>query len=252
MNRIIGADVSFWQDDPTTTQEIDFVKMRKAGAGFVIIRAGQNNWTDSNLKDAWRDAKAAGIPRGSYWFYDSRTDPKKQADLWIKSLGGDLGELPLWCDFEERYGGDYGHWKNWYNFVEHLKLYVPDSKIGIYTGYYYWTEKLFTATKAELSWWARFPLWIAAYNNTAPIVPETWKTWVLWQFTDSGDGKKYGVESREIDLNYYNGDAGKFYSQFGVEAATSDGVIDTSAGSQDKPDLVAKFGNTLTEYRRVK
>src|SRR3990172_126632 len=42
-----------------------------------------------------------------------------------------------------------------------------------------------------------------------PLVPRPWSTtdhggWTFWQFTDHGDGYKYGVESKEIDLNYFN------------------------------------------------
>ena len=44
------------------------------------------------------------------------------------------------------------------------------------------------------------------------MVPKPWaKTeWLLWQFTDNGDGKIYGVESKNIDLNYFNGDIAAF------------------------------------------
>ena len=45
MSNIIGPDVSFYQDDPTTPAAINFVKMA-ANAGYVIIRAGQNTWED--------------------------------------------------------------------------------------------------------------------------------------------------------------------------------------------------------------
>lgn len=37
-----GCDVSFYQDDNATVQQIDFAKMRQSGAHFVVIRAGQN------------------------------------------------------------------------------------------------------------------------------------------------------------------------------------------------------------------
>ena len=80
MRKIIGPDVSFYQDSPTTPQGIDFIRMNQA-ADFVIIRAGQNLWPDSDFKENWQRAKQAGLPRGSYWFYDSRADPKQQAEL---------------------------------------------------------------------------------------------------------------------------------------------------------------------------
>ena len=93
MRQIIGPDVSFYQDDPGTPQEINFVRMNQT-TDFVIIRAGQNLWVDSDFKNNWRRAKEAGLPRGSYWFYDSRADPRQQAELWFNLLNGDLGELP--------------------------------------------------------------------------------------------------------------------------------------------------------------
>src|SRR3972149_11274136 len=98
MTNIIGPDVSFYQDDPETPQGIDFKKMRES-AGYVIIRAGQNTWVDPDFKINWREGKLAGLPRGSYWFYDSRAEPKRQAELWVKQFGGDFGELPLFADF---------------------------------------------------------------------------------------------------------------------------------------------------------
>ena len=60
MTNLIGPDVSFYQDDPETPQGIDFRKMR-ASAGYVIIRAGQNAWVDSDFKINWREAKLAGL-----------------------------------------------------------------------------------------------------------------------------------------------------------------------------------------------
>lgn len=211
-------DVSFWQDDNATPQGIDFAMMREQTSS-VIIRAGQNSWTDPDFKTNWKAAKEAGLHRGSYWFYDSRLDPKKQAELWVKALGGDYGELPLWCDFEDRYGGAFGTWKHWYDFIENLKQLIPsDVEIGIYTGYYYWLE--FTVAKAipktSLNYFKQFPLWIAAYNNHAPTVPAPWETWTLWQYTDNGDGAPYGVESKNIDLNYFNGSEEDFIKRFGL------------------------------------
>lgn len=217
-DRIIGPDISFYQDDNATPLGVDFEKMRAGGAGFVIIRAGQNNWVDSDFKTNWANAKAAGLPRGCYWFYDSREDPKKQAELWVATLGGDLGELPLWCDFEDTYGGAFGGWRNWYNFIVRLQELLPNKEIGVYTGYYYWKE--YTLGKAisiqSLNWFKQFPLWIANYKTNSPLVPLPWSEWTLWQYTDKGDGKSFGVESLNIDMNYFNGDGDAFRARFGL------------------------------------
>ena len=218
MANIIGPDVSFYQDDPQTPQGIDFIKMRRAGAGYIIIRAGQNLWGDRDFKANWRESKAAGMPRGSYWFYDSRADPKKQAELWVSQFDGDFGELPLWCDFEDNYGGSFRGWKHWYNFMERLKALTPNKELGVYTAYYYWLENMAGAPTASVNYFKQYPLWIANYGTTKPLVPKPWTMdeWTFWQFTDNGDGPLYGVESGNIDLNYFNGDAAALKQRFNL------------------------------------
>ncbi|MEW6406732.1 MAG: SH3 domain-containing protein, partial [Chloroflexota bacterium] len=217
MANVIGPDVSFYQDDPMTPQGIDFVKMART-AGYVIIRAGQNLWVDPDFRLNWSEAKRAGLPRGSYWFYDSRAEPKRQAELWVQQFAGDLGELPLFADFEEAYNGVYKGWRNWYTFLERLKQLVGNKEIAIYTAYYYWRDNAPTANPANLEYFHQYPLWIANYGVTQPLVPRPWRSdeWLFWQFTESGDGQLYGVESGGIDLNYFHGDEAEFKDRFDI------------------------------------
>lgn len=217
MANVIGPDVSFYQDDPQTPEGIDFRKMR-TNAGYVIIRAGQNLWSDRDFKVNWREAKLAGIPRGSYWFYDSRADPKKQAELWASLFNEDFGELPLWADFEDNYNGSFRGWKHWYTFLERIKQLIPGKEIGVYTAYYYWVENTLSVgiPTASLNYFKQYPLWIANYGANSPLIPKPWTEWTFWQFTDNGDGTLYGVESKNIDLNYFNGDAEAFRTRFNI------------------------------------
>jgi GH25 family lysozyme M1 (1,4-beta-N-acetylmuramidase)/uncharacterized protein YgiM (DUF1202 family) len=219
MGNAIGPDVSFYQDEPTTPERIDFVKMKKS-ADYVIIRAGQNLWPDRDFARNWSAAKQAGLPRGSYWFYDSRADPKRQAELWVESLAGDLGELPLFADFEDAYGGPYTGWRKWYDFLERLKELVGQKEIAIYTAFYYWRDNAPSATTEaqSLEYFHQYPLWIANYGVAEPSIPKPWGAdeWLFWQFTEVGDGKLYGVESKGIDLNYFNGDVEAFRQRFGI------------------------------------
>ncbi|MEW6085155.1 MAG: SH3 domain-containing protein [Chloroflexota bacterium] len=224
MANLIGPDVSFYQDAETTPQGINFVKMKQS-AGYVIIRSGQNVWVDSDFRTNWNNARAAGLPRGSYWFYDSRAEPKSQADLWFSTFDGDFGELPLFADFEEAYGGPYGGWKHWKTFLERIKSRVGNREIGIYTAYYYWVNNAPNATTdaTNLQYFKQYPLWIANYGVNSPLVPKPWTTneWTFWQFTDSGDGALYGVESSRIDLNYFNGDLAAFNQRFNLGGGTT-------------------------------
>jgi len=219
MGRIIGPDVSFYQDSPSTPQGINFVKMRQV-SNFVIIRAGQNLWPDSDFDYNWREAKAADLPRGSYWFYDSRVDPETQADLWYQQFNGDLGELPLFADLEESYNGQYKGWQNWRKFLERIKSRVGNKEIGIYTAYYYWIQNAPnpSTNTADLEYFHQYPLWIANYDVEVPLVPKPWNAneWLFWQFTPNGDGFAFGVESNSIDLNYFNGDGKAFTERFNL------------------------------------
>lgn len=223
MRRIIGPDVSFYQDSPGTPQGIDFVKMNRA-TDFVIIRAGQHLGADSDFRVNWTNAKAANLPRGSYWFYDSRADPRQQADLWFSLLDGDLGELPLFADIEEMYNGPYTGWPFWRQFLDRIKSLVGRKEVGIYTAYYYWQNNAPNPVTQpnELEYFHRYPLWIANYGVDQPLVPRPWSAneWLFWQFTATGDGLYYGVESLEIDLNYFNGDAQAFADRFNVPVPT--------------------------------
>lgn len=228
-------DVSFYQDDDTTSRMIDFKKLRVSSPA-VIIRAGQNTWIDSDFKANWAAAREAGLKRGSYWFYDSRSIPKSQAQLWASALGEDLGELPLWCDFEEKYGGAYSGWKHWYDFMAELQRLLPTKDLGVYTGYYYWVENTTQAgiPPSSLEWFGKFPLWVARYNATEPLIPKPWTDWTFWQYTDKGDGSLYGVESANIDLNYFNGSEEEFCKRF-----PDGGYV---------PPITPPTGDTMTTY----
>lgn len=202
------ADVSFWQ------AAINFVIMKAAGLFGVIIRAGQRNWEDIKFKINWALAKAAGLPRGSYWFYDSREDPKKQAALWWSLLQGDTGELVHVADFEENYNGPFGtkaHFKEFLLEFQRLSG-LPNARIAIYTAFYWWLARV-----GNDPFFKRFNLWLAWYAAMSVVrVPAPWTETDLlfWQYTAEGNGTDYGVGSLEIDLNYYCCDPEAYKKRF--------------------------------------
>ncbi len=200
-------DVSYYQyryaSNGDIEKYIDFQKMR-GQVDSVIVRAGQNTWQDIAFTTSWLAAKEAGLQRGSYWFFDSRANPKRQAEKWVDALGNDAGELELWCDFEEKYGGLFGGMANWYDFTERVKTLLPHKQLGVYTGYYYWRENF--KSESLQNYFGQYPLWIAAYNTDSPRIPSPWTDWLMWQYTDNGQGDLYGVPSGNIDLNYRRGE----------------------------------------------
>lgn len=204
-----GPDVSFYQE------EIDFDKMKANGAKFVIVRVGQKNWPDPKFVYNWKASRESGLPRGSYWFYDSRETPKNQAKMWVEMLGDDLGELPMFADIEEEYRGQYSGWHSWYDFLEYAKELTVNKEICIYTAPYYWKDNA-PRNSAELNYFAQYPLWIANYGVKAPAIPQPWSEYLFWQYTTVGDGNGYGTQSKGLDLNRYPGTEAEFNRRFGL------------------------------------
>lgn len=212
---IIGADVSFYQDNNLTPQQIDFTKMVLRGARFVIIRAGQNTWPDQDFQYNWTKAKEAGLLRGSYWLYDSRSSPESQAELFASLFSSDPPEMELWLDLEEHYGGYYAGYANWKRFLRKLQQLMPNAKIGIYTSYYYILGKI---PLPEYAFFLQFVLWIAWYtNNVLDVrIPAPWTSALFWQWGTPPWGLEWGCESREIDQNKFNGTLEDFNRRYDV------------------------------------
>lgn len=212
---IFGFDVSFWQDRNDTAQGIDFAMMKNYGASFVIIRAGQNLWPDPDFAYNWREAKAAGLPRASYWFYDPRVDPKAQAALWCSLVKDDAPEGRMWLDMEfpASWGGSYTNWIHWKTMLEEIKQ-LSGLPCGIYSAQWWWQSH---EAGVDNNYFGAYPLWVAQYTSSPAYVtlPLPWrnKSALIWQDGTPAVGLAAGAESLEIDHNKFNGD--QFELEFG-------------------------------------
>ena len=93
-------DISEWNGD------INFNKVRKAGVTCVIIRAGYGkdpNQEDNEFQKYYRQAKAAGLNVGAYWYsYATSVDAAKaEVKNCMKTIGGKEFDLPVFLDVEE-------------------------------------------------------------------------------------------------------------------------------------------------------
>jgi lysozyme len=207
MNPFI-IDISFWQDTA------DFHQMKANGAKGVILRAGQGVREDIRFQRFRAGAKEAGLPFGNYFYYDNRIAPKRQAEKWASIIGNDEGVLGSWLDLEQEQYTDYKGYKHWWDCVAYFKQIVPNTVLGIYTRASYFNDPVFNIPINHA--FRNLPLWVAHYNNNVakPDLPKGWATWQFWQITDSGNGTAYGVGSKEIDLNYYNGSEQDFTNRY--------------------------------------
>jgi GH25 family lysozyme M1 (1,4-beta-N-acetylmuramidase) len=197
---------------PEKQKHIDFNVM-KTKASAVIIKCGQWNYKDPAFEISWRNAKLAGIPRGSYWFCDRWDTGRNQARLYWSYIKNDVGEGILSADFES---GSWNDLNQLYNFIYELQQLssLPNEKIVLYTNYYYFMEAI---QNAKREWFAQYPLWIASYSLTPSSVkiPPVWEKTFLWQYGTPVEGKEAGVQSLEIDGNYLNGGYDEFKKYFG-------------------------------------
>lgn len=251
MKRAVITDISFWQENPDTIQKVDFKKMKSKSVDGVIFRLGQNLWEDICFRQYWDDSESIGFLRGGYFYYDNRIEPRRQARFCasiIKKHNVKF-DLPLWCDFEQRsFMNEYYGWKHWYSFMDELKRELPEFRLGIYTGMYYWAESRGSGHTSFLEkYFTSHPLWLAQYHYTShmphekyiePLLPPGWNTWEMWQVTDRGDGRAYGVESAQIDINLYNGTKEELLMKYG-------GI------SQNKKNksLTLKYNNVAVRYK---
>ncbi len=196
MIRARGIDVSHWDG------LVNYPKMLANGASFLYAKASQ--WAaDPRFAENWKNAKGI-LPRGAYHFLDWGWSEIKQAELFVKTMDGDWGELPPVLDLEMN-PAPYSLTaalisnKAW-NFLKHVENTTGRIPM-LYTGYYFWN-----------SWgsndigWTHFPLWLAWYAPEWWVrVPKPWTKWTLWQDTDRADGLKFGCQSKGVDANWFNG-----------------------------------------------
>ncbi|MDP3679678.1 MAG: glycoside hydrolase family 25 protein [Flavobacterium sp.] len=189
----IGLDVSEYQGKIRWTY-VDTLE-NKYPLHFVFIRAtvGKDR-KDRQFNKNWLGAKENKMIRGAYHYYRPNENSIEQAELFIKTVTLQKGDLPPVLDIEKLP-------KN--QSIENLKLGLKrwlnavESHYGvkpiIYTGERYYDDFL----KEEFS---DYLFWIANYNFYREEIAEDW---LFWQFTEKASVP--GIKGN-VDINIYNGD----------------------------------------------
>lgn len=187
-------DVSEWNGD------INFSKVKNAGITCVILRAGYGkdpNQEDNKFNEYYRQAKAAGLNVGAYWYsYATSVDAAKaEVRNCMKTIQGKEFDLPVFLDVEEyrqavlprRTLTDIIS-----TFCDGVKGYGFD--VGMYSAKSMLVD---SAYPDELA--SKYLIWMAAPNNSYNGLPS---------FVDihqySWNGKVDGIPEK-VDMNYiYN------------------------------------------------
>ena len=217
-----GVDTSKWNhlygaslDD---IKPLDFTALKAAGVDFVILKAGSTLGIDPAFELDYRDAKAAGLQVGAYFYAYSTTveDTLADAEMLLTWLEGKQFELPIYFDMEETsmmsLGGEL--------LTDLCRAFVTRLQgAGYYAALYTNTEWLYNLLDTQ---WVKenLDVWYARYtvslpegqegftlgdtdfpwkDGTAYLPGETDRRYGMWQYTDSGtvEGFRY-----KFDFNY--------------------------------------------------
>jgi lysozyme len=172
-----------------------FTQIKSAGVTGIIHKATQaTNWIDSTYIQRKQQALAAGLWWGAYHF-GANEDGAAQAQYFLSKVDPGPNDL-LALDFEENPQSQMT--------ITQAEQFVTEvfNQTGRYPGFYSdaLAGKLLGNNKSAIL--ANCWFWRAQYGTSAPIVPATWSTWTMWQYTESGPVS--GI-SAPCDRDTFNG-----------------------------------------------
>lgn len=199
----IGIDVSKWQED------IDFTKVKAAGASFVMIRIGGKTeigddiFTDSYFAENIKKAKKAGLKVGIYFYSKaaSVSDAKKEAKWIIKKLDKEKLDLPICFDWE-----NWSSWRsfklNFYDLNNMAKTFISEVEKAGYKGMLY-SSKFYL----ENFWFDEDyeNIWLAHYTTKT-----SYENYDIWQLSNIGkiEGIKGDVDIDVMTKSFLENDEG--------------------------------------------
>lgn len=206
MTDTLLVDVSHWQGT------IDWNKFRSTMPYLLaaILKCTQGDATSPYRKDAKfslnkSSCQSLEIPWGAYHFFEPKYDSVSQANWFVENVG--TGCSIYVADIENNKKADGTSFSN-SEMMSRTKAFcervtsLTGTKPMIYTSYGLWN----TWCVGTPVWWSKYPLWVAHYTvSQTPKLPIGWTNYKIWQYTSKGDGKKYGMQSFDLDMNRFNG-----------------------------------------------
>lgn len=230
-----------------------------AELSFVILKAQQGNdgfdpCFEANMRGAlkYKIAVFAYVfayplpnrgPMTSGYLYGR--DPREQAKLCVDRVHRfhEMRGRPLFLDLEWPAPEDWKKWgitaatiSEWCSvFCEEVAL-LSGSQPVLYT-YPWWWQAL---SVADVSWAARYALWLAAYvtgwpkDGDRPRVPRPWDTWLFWQF--DGNGGLRLPNGTDADFCVFNGD------EDALRALATPATVPSMQAANDNAPVVIEGG----------
>ena len=185
-----GVDVSVYQGN------IDWNRAKADGIEFAIMRAGYGKYVsqkDKYFDQNMKNAKAAGLPCGVYWFSYALTpeDAIKEADACYEVIKNYKLEYPVSFDMET---------ESQMKLPKETVAQIIEAFCGRMESYGYYTTLYTYASflnyKVEDRIFDKYDIWVAHYNTNKPAFN---RNYGLWQY--SCTGSVWGITGN-VDRDY--------------------------------------------------
>lgn len=189
---IFGLDISHHQG------EIKWEKLKNehdknAPLRFVYIKATEGrNHKDTRFDKNWKEAKKNGFVRGAYHYFTIASSGETQANMFIKNVKLEKGDLPPVIDIEEKP-------KDREKFKTELKTFIQklEKHYGVKPIIYSYPK--FHKSYLNDPFFKGYEMWVAHYYVKKPEIK---REWTMWQFTDIG--RVPGIK-QNVDINVIKG-----------------------------------------------
>ena len=193
--RARGIDISHYQQSFTFKNNID----------FIVIKATEGIGKDDKFEELMESAKDVPI-KGAYHYFRTEVSPILQAENFLTCADNKCLRF-LVVDYEAKNNVlDMAGAASLLDMMEYLvaNQTVP---VILYTSPYIYRDNL----RIWYEEFDAFPLWLARWSGDSETGDPTQgileRDWQFWQYSADGNlmGEEYGVESRDVDLDVFNG-----------------------------------------------
>jgi GH25 family lysozyme M1 (1,4-beta-N-acetylmuramidase) len=216
MNWLTGIDISHYQGN------IAWKKVADAKIDFAYIRSNVGTTKDNLFEVNAKRATRNKIPFGFYVYVKPELDSEKQVEMILKAHRECGATLVPQVDVEHHGDLHPRYVRRSVNIITSAITQELGKEPVIYTGQWFWDSRVKTRK------FRKYPLWVAKYVKYSdrgyracpvPLDPQYWDEyalsfetpapfggwydWDIWQFSAgfNGVGKKYGMQSNDLDLN---------------------------------------------------
>jgi len=204
---VIGPDVSSHNHDNGGTLNWAAVQ-GVGGASFAFVKATEGgDYLNPSFASDFASVHNGGMIRGAYHYalpsgattVAITADATAEASFFVSTTGrlNAKGDLPPVLDLEVAGTLNPAQLSLWtHTWLDRAKRLTGRTPI-VYTYGYFWTKKM-----GNSSAFAAYPLWLAGYSTTKPVIVGGWKTYAFWQYANKA---KLAGASRALDMSVFNG-----------------------------------------------